>query len=423
MKVIELTLRVTLRLERTDVNGWERTLLEARRQAGAQLAQAVLAALEREALGAVAGCPRCGGAWRRNGEVPRVLEMLLGRVVWKRVRLRCARCGAERYPLDEVLGLSPRTKHTLGVEEVALWLAAEMSYEKTEAALAKLAALAVSTGTLHAMVREEGARLQAQDEAERQAVFERGVPPPPSAARPELLVVQADGTGLRNRATHSSMESKVGVVYSDTVPISHQRRVLVDRRTVASLESAERFGQRLWLAAQRCGVEHAGRVIFVSDGAHWCPTVQQTHFPEALYVLDRWHLERAIREALTTRHRSIAALLRDAMAGRPEPMVARLRRLVRSAHTPEERERRQHLLDYVAFNAEGIRNLARSPVIGSGPVEKQVDVLLCRRLKTRGMSWYRPGAAALQRLRELKLNGEWHTYWQARDRAQARSPA
>ncbi|MGH2670836.1 MAG: hypothetical protein ACRDH5_17280, partial [bacterium] len=130
---------------------------------------------------------------------------------------------------------------------------------------------------------------------------------------------------------------------------------------------------------------------------------------------------RSLRETLTTRHRSIAALLREAMAGQPERMVRRLRKLMRSARTADQRERRQLLLDYVAFNADGIRNLARSPVIGSGAVEKQVDVLLCRRLKTRGMSWFRPGAAALQRLRELKLNGEWEAHWKRRDLATAQT--
>jgi hypothetical protein len=43
--------------------------------------------------------------------------------------------------------------------------------------------------------------------------------------------------------------------------------------------------------------------------------------------------------------------------------------------------------------------------------EKQMDVTLCRRLKTRGMSGLRSGAAALQRLRVLKLNGDWNTCW------------
>ncbi|MEK7330437.1 MAG: hypothetical protein AAB113_06500, partial [Candidatus Eisenbacteria bacterium] len=48
-----------------------------------------------------------------------------------------------------------------------------------------------------------------------------------------------------------------------------------------------------------------------------------------------------------------------------------------------------------------------------------VDIVVARRFKARGMSWFRPGAAALQRLRELKLNGEWDGHWQQRDRATA----
>lgn len=61
---------------------------------------------------------------------------------------------------------------------------------------------------------------------------------------------------------------------------------------------------------------------------------------------------------------------------------------------------------YQSANRDGIRNPLRASLIGSGAIEKQVEVVLCRRLKTRGMSWHRPGAPTLQRLRGLKLHGD-----------------
>jgi hypothetical protein len=423
MKEVCLSFTVRIRIERTDVNWLEATLLAERERCFRDALLTVLRQVE-AALGAPADpCGACGGAWRANGRKPRILGTLLGRVAFRRERLRCGGCGAERYPLDEALGLAAATKHTLGVRERALWAATEVSYEKTERFLAKFTGLEVSRGTIHGMAREEGERLLAQDAAQRQAVFAAGQPPPAAVQRPRVLFIQVDGTGVRNRATQTSMESKVGVVFSQRARVARNRIELLDKRTVASFEPAEAFGELLWLEAARHGVDQAAQVVFVSDGAAWIKGVHATHFPRALYVLDLWHLERACRDTLGAEHPALPALLAAARAGQPEDLLRRLHRLAGRAPTAEERARRTALVEYVALNAAGIRNLPAAGIWGSGAVEKQVDVLVCRRFKTRGMSWYRPGAAALQRLRVLKANGDWDRYWEDRYQACARSAA
>jgi hypothetical protein len=80
-------------------------------------------------------------------------------------------------------------------------------------------------------------------------------------------------------------------------------------------------------------------------------------------------------------------------------------------------------LAYIAANADGIRNLVHVAATGSGAVEKTVDTLVTHRYKKRGMSWRRPGSAALLRLRLLKANGEWETYWASRRTSFARRAA
>ena len=205
------------------------------------------------------------------------------------------------------------------------------------------------------------------------------------------------------------------MIHTGSVEVSRGRRALVGKRCVASFETAEQLRELLWLEAARCGVQGAKQVVFISDGEPWIPKVQQVHFPGALVALDQWHLEPALREVLRHTPRSIGPLMRMAMAGQSERVARRLRALVERAWSPEDAEARRDLLPYVEANAEGIRNLPRSPVVGSSAVEKGVDVLVCRRLKTRGMSWERPGAAALQRLQVFKHNGDWEEYWRRRD--------
>lgn len=423
MKEIRLSFEVRIRVERTDVNWLEARLLAERERCFQEGLRRVLREVERWALAALTPWCRCGGAWRRNGRKGRVLGTLLGTVALERVRLRCERCGAERYPLDEALALEPGMKHTLGVRERALWAATEVSYEKSERFLAKFTGLEVSRGTIHALAREEGEQLLAQDAQARQAVFEHGQPPPPPARQPRQLFIQVDGTGVRNRATRTSMETKIGVIFSERARVARNRIELVDKRALASLEPAEAFGESLWLEAVRHGVEQAEQVVFVSDGAAWIKGVYATHFPQALYVLDLWHLERALRLGLGAEHPEIPAMVADAVAGRPEEILLRLRRLAIRAPTAEARATVRGLIEYVEANAEGIRSLPRAPLWGSGPVEKQADVLVARRFKTRGMSWYRRGAAALQRLRVLKANGDWDRYWADRQHTLARYAA
>lgn len=47
-------------------------------------------------------------------------------------------------------------------------------------------------------------------------------------------------------------------------------------------------------------------------------------------------------------------------------------------------------------------------------MEKAVDIVVARRFKARGMSWFRRGVSALVRLRLLRLNGTWTRYWHER---------
>jgi hypothetical protein len=423
MKEMKLSFAVTVGMEQTDVNTLEEALVRQWRGAAPELLRQIMAQVERQALARRGACSGCGGAWRGNGRKVRRLETVVGVVRFERVRLRCAGCGRERYPLDEALGLEAGEQHTMGVRELALWTAVEVSYAQTEAFLAKFVGLTVGAATVCRMARAEGERLLAEDAAERQRAEREGVAADDPQRRGHTLVVQVDGTGVPNRATHGPMESKIGLVYSERAEVSRGRFALLDKRCVATLEHAQQLGQDLYREACRRGLEQAGQVVFVSDGANWTPHLQQMYFPTALVVLDTWHLARALQEKLGADSPLVGTLMRDALAGQPQRILARLRRKLRATPSLEGRIPLADLILYVTTNAQGIRNLPRAPLVGSGAIEKQVDVGLCRRLKTRGMSWFRPGAAALQRLRILKLNGDWEPYWNRRRAEQARRVA
>jgi len=69
---------------------------------------------------------------------------------------------------------------------------------------------------------------------------------------------------------------------------------------------------------------------------------------------------------------------------------------------------------YVMNNRRAIEKYAIVPLASSGPLEKAVDIVVARRFKGRGMSWFRRGVSSLVRLRLLRLNGTWTRYWSER---------
>jgi hypothetical protein len=45
-------------------------------------------------------------------------------------------------------------------------------------------------------------------------------------------------------------------------------------------------------------ISNAGKIYFISDGAIWIKKLKNHYFPQAIGVLDIWHLERELKWAL-----------------------------------------------------------------------------------------------------------------------------
>jgi len=90
----------------------------------------------------------------------------------------------------------------------------------------------------------------------------------------------------------------------------------------------------------------------------------------------------------------------------------------------QEAEKLDEFLDYLEENWKWIygswslRGKVKAQevlVVGSGAMEKNIELLIGRRFKKRGMSWSRQGADNLLKLRVKKqLPEDWEGWWQRR---------
>ena len=387
----------------------------------AALAPPLQAALEAVAAEVEPGtCPGCGRQRRRRGMERRTVVGLFGILELRRQRVECRNCESTGYPADEVLGLEPGERYSLGVAEMALFSATDISYAKSAGTMKYLLDVGISHGQIPRLAQKEGALIQAEWERLRRQVFELGdrqilAQLEAGAAVKDLVIVQADGTFVNDRAA-DKMEAKAGIVYSRKVQISKGRTWISDKRTYSGVEAMKVFGEKLALVAAQQGAFKAKQLWFVSDGDANLRRLRETNFPTAIYFLDLWHLQDRLGSALGDEGRGqLGGLLTLAVNGDVDGMIEILADAWAAAG--QDDQRRQLLgevITYIDNNRDGIHNYAKHGGQGSGAIEKTIDIAIGRRLKNKGMSWYRAGADHILALRTLKQNRTWSPYWAAR---------
>lgn len=366
-----------------------------------------------EAAGLSARSCECGGDLKVKDRRRRTVSTLGGEVEVVVRRLRCPDCGAQVRPLDAFL--APGRRHTLPVIEAGLYLATDISYAKSAGALHKLTGACISHGQLQRLAEAEGQRIDAELHRAADDLYGLGLDPGEivTRTRDDTLVIAIDGGAVPDRATGDGFEAKVAVLYGVRAEISHGRHALVDRVGYAGLEDSVTFAKRVSTLAMLHGMRSAGRVLAIGDGAGWIRRMIRDFLPDAIYLLDLFHLKRRIREVLC--EETDADLLQPVFAACAAGDPREALRLL-AGHMPPEEKSGAHrkLLHYIKTNSEGIANYARSDLFGSGCVEKGVDLIVSRRFKGLGRTWFKPGALGMLKLRMLRFSGQWDDYWAER---------
>jgi hypothetical protein len=413
-----------------DVTTLEPAILAAGRQAMRQAFHT--AALSAQAL--VTTCPRCSSpTLHADGTSQRVILSSFGRVLIPVLRKRCPSCGlrfrASRAfcaPLgpDNITPTLAQTAAEAGAAwpfaAAASWLDEQLgaqispeSVRKCTVDLGTKAALRQQTEADH-VVAPTASDVRTERDAALAAPL--GLAPAP----PAQLLVELDGGWVPSRDQVGGMEGKVSVVATGFEVLRKERQQLSPRRYAATFGSAERLGALTYAAAEELRGTEAEKQVVLGDGARWIKTQAAWHFPEAVTILDWSHLERAVHKAIRAARpglgqKATRAALYEAIDGRlwegkVEEALATLRRL-RPVAGQDKIGALDDALEYVEGQRGWIGNYeeweAQGYPIGSGAVEREVGVVINRRMKKQGMRWKRSNADAVVALRVERLNQEW----------------
>jgi hypothetical protein len=363
----------------------------------------------------------------------------------------------ERVPLDERLAL-PEGDFSYVLQDWLQRLCIKESFAEAAEALHGLLGLRIGSRTAEHMN---------QAMARDVIPFRETTAPPPAAEEGPILVVTADGKGVpmrrpptnepkrSHRRTKGEKANKkqmacVGAVYSID-PFVRTPEDILDE-VFRELRSADRpvpVHKHVWAELSRdldgeplgakdavfCAMfdeltlRNSGDdrpVVCLMDGEHALWEAQRVYFPEAVGILDLFHVMERLWTAAHCFHAEGSAeaeefvedRLRDLLQGRVGYVIGGLRqRLTKHGLRGARAQRLTAVITYFENNREHMRYdeyLAAGYPIGSGVAEGACRHLVKDRMEGTGMRWTVVGAQAMLHLRAVYLNAQWDDFIEER---------
>lgn len=358
-----------------------------------------------------------------------------GPLTVRRVRYWSAKTRQSIYPLDSLL-LLPSGEVTASLARRALHLTTQMSFAAAQEELRVQHEVRLTDSTLDLLAQQVGGVA----EADRQKVIAELSATPPGVARedqigmdevrssPEVLYVSTDGVMYPTRYREDDPErpGEKRIVYQEMKAgciFWQDRHPKWSKRVLAGRDDSQAFGLSVWAMAMRCGLAQSPVTVFISDGGAWCDTVAETYFPEAVRILDFYHLSEYVWNAARGMYADPKAakawaekclhILKDSSGrcllthlerSRAARLPAAMETLAPLDTLMEYLRPRLHMTDYSDYLQAGY-------CIGSGMMESTCKHLVGNRLKGSGRQWHEHGAVAMTALNALRLNGHWHRFW------------
>lgn len=404
MKIeLKITLKIPNKLR--DVNSIEEFVFRERNKIGKMIFVKILKKIEEKRLNNLKKATKLG-------EFSCYLYTRLGIIRIARWRIKFKE--KTYYLLDKVINLNP-LKATNYILKRAAELASDYTYRKASSLLSKEISDYFGKDLIWYWVKRIAKVLEAKENLRTQSILNNqnlsSQSPHPKA------IIEIDATSIhkqyKGKPTKENLEVKLAICYTD-IKKKNKKNYLENKIIYAGVEDTNTFGNNLYsLLEDKLNITSIKDKLLIGDGDRWIKEIKNLHFPDAKYHLDWWHLTKNIRKAMRENKRLNTLFLKYLYEGRAERIIDTLATKYRAL--TKEKQEINNLLEYLKNNKEGIYGSKDFEInkVGSGAIEKNIEIMIGRRFKKQGMSWSKEGAQALLKLRVLKQNKEdWDKFFE-----------
>jgi len=329
-------------------------------------------------------------------------------------------------PMDIALGIDvlPFKMTREMMCEVSFWAQNQTSFKAAEEIIYKVHGVLIGACTIRIIADYIGKIIFEQDTKEANEIYEKINTIEYTNRKIGILYIQMDGAALNTRIKDkdgsSWRENKLGMVFSsDNIRTSINKKgektsKIIKKEYTSYIGSVNEFKKYLFACAVKNGYGKYEKTIILSDGATWIRNMCEELFPDAIQILDLFHL--------CENTYSFAKAIFKSDEAKYVPWAEDVIKMIKSSQTSEvldilkKYKNRKlpkgvvNLYNYVNNNIDKIdykKYLEDGYYIGSGAIESGNKVVLQKRLKLAGMRWNEITAQYLLSLRAKYESGLW----------------
>jgi hypothetical protein len=336
---------------------------------------------------------RPGWQVERKNEPKSVLSPF-GLVSYQRTYYRHKATGKHAHLVDLAAGYGPHCRVDPSVKAEVVEMATELSYRKSGREPAKQARSVILSG-------------QAVMKAIREADLQAEPPGPVLVKRErETLFIEADEDHVAGQRGKTYLP-RLAYVHEGKEKVGKERYRLKEPYHFAGLCSdAEEMWLDTWSYIEdHYDTDHLKRVFVCGDGDPWIKKGAEI-LPYAVFVLDRFHLDKYIIAALGRGNVEYTKIWSALKAGNRSEVEQVIKETREKASTPTQRKAATELGRYIRRNWDGIMAYRLYPEAKLGvSAEGHVSHILSARLSSRPAAWSKQGVDQMARLRAIKANG------------------
>jgi hypothetical protein len=252
----------------------------------------------------------------------------------------------------------------------------------------------------------------------------------PAVKKSGVLYLQIDGVLIHTREKKINDENdtgwrehKLGLVYnSDNIlnvirtnrhgKKENQHKILKKEYT-SYIGSTNGFKKLFFENAYRNGYGTFKKTVMISDGAQWISTIVNEYFPDALHILDYYHVSEKIwdlgklyynndKDKYDTWCTGICDEILESRYKNIRKEITKLEKSLKTTKVSSYLDKNTERIDYKSYLKSGY-------CIGSGAIEGSNKNIVQSRLKLSGMHWNRGSAQAVAILRCKKESNLWYS--------------
>ncbi|MCK5371038.1 MAG: ISKra4 family transposase [Cyclobacteriaceae bacterium] len=303
------------------------------------------------------------------------------------------------------------------VKKMACLVSSIDPYNISSMILKKIGGIFISASSLEQITRNIGSELGNKEDIDCQNPDFNDEDKNDNKKKGQVLAVSADGAMINTK--DGWKEVKSGAVYE--ISNDRNKTYAIKKSYVSRIENCESFGTRIAREAHRRGINNAGTVVCIGDGARWIWDQFNLHFPGSVEIIDWYHATEHLWKITELLFKDKALQIAREWEKKQEDklynckvsdIIKSVKKKLLMMKTESKNykdlksqlgyfEQNKERMQYRIFKEKGYP-------IGSGVIEGVCKNLVQIRMKRAGMRWTKLGAHAVLQLRCFLLSNRWN---------------